>query len=192
MLSVQALLKSNFYELSINQDFSTFDESELQLLEDNVIGEILDKCFEDDNKDFISLFEMFTAPGNEKPIISAVKRLLRFIYAQPFPYKWLEKSAELYNPDIPLADSVWFDYIKNEIEYLSDYALELAKENLALIDFEDEKLNIKFSDVINDDINEIEKIKNYSSDWTDLLGERKPAFKRMPSSSKVVKLSAKK
>ncbi len=91
---------------------------------------------------------MFTSPGNEKPVINAVKRLLRFIYAQPFPYKWLEKSAELYNPDISLAESVWFEYVKNEIDYLSAYALELAKENMSLIDFEDEKINLKFSDVI--------------------------------------------
>lgn len=182
-----SLVKEHFYELSINQDFSTFDESELQLLEDNVIGEILDQCFEESNTDFISLFEMFTSPGNEKPVVSAVKRLLRFIYAQPFPYKWLEKSAELYSPDIPLADSVWFAYIKNEIDYLSSYALELAKENLSLIDFEDEKLNIKFSEVINDDIQEIERIKVNSHRWSDLISERKPAFKRMPSSAKVDK-----
>lgn len=182
-----SLVKEHFYDLSINQDFSIFDESELQLLEDNVISEILDKCFDEGDTDFISLFEMFTAPGNEKPVINAVKRLLRFIYAQPFPYKWLEKSADLYNPDIPLADSVWFEYIRNEIEYLSEYALNLAKENLHLIDFEDEKLNIKFSDVINDDINEIERLIRLSSSWTDLINERKPAFKRMPSSSKADK-----
>ena len=182
-----SLVKEHFYELSINQDFSTFDESELQLLEDNVISETLDKCFEENNADFISLFEMFTSPGNEKPVINAVKRLLRFIYAQPFPYKWLEKSAELYNPDISLAESVWFEYVKNEIDYLSAYALELAKENMSLIDFEDEKINLKFSDVINDDIKEIERIQALSYSWTDLINERKPSFKRMPSSSKVDK-----
>ena len=182
-----SLVKEHFYELSINQDFSTFDESELQLLEDNVISETLDKYFEENNADFISLFEMFTSPGNEKPVINAVKRLLRFIYAQPFPYKWLEKSAELYNPDISLAESVWFEYVKNEIDYLSAYALELAKENMSLIDFEDEKINLKFSDVINDDIKEIERIQALSYSWTDLINERKPSFKRMPSSSKVDK-----
>ena len=182
-----SLVKEHFYDLRVNQDFSTFDESELQLLEDNIIGEILDKSFDEGNAGFISLFEMFTTPGNEKPVINAVKRLLRFIYAQPFPYKWLEQAAELYNPDIPLSDSIWFEYIKNEIKYLSEYALELAKESLTLIDFGDEKLNLKFSDVINDDINEIKRICTLSSVWTDLIKERKPAFKRMPSSSKVDK-----
>lgn len=182
-----SLVKEHFYELSINQDFSTFDESELQLLEDNVISDILDSCFDSEDNEFIALFEMFTTPGNEKPVIAAVKKLLRFIYAQPFPYKWLESSAELYNPNIPLSDSVWFEYIKSEIDYLSAYALELAKENLSLIDFEDEKLNIKFSDVIRDDINEIERMKKLSSNWSDLINERRAQFKRMPSSSKVDK-----
>ncbi len=182
-----SLIKEHFYELSINQDFSTFDESELQLLEDNVISDVLDNCFNSDSRKFISLFEMFTTPGNEKPVIAAVKKLLRFIYAQPFPYKWLESAAELYCPDVALSDSVWFEYVKSEMDYLLSYALVLAKENLSLIDFEDEKLNIKFSDVINDDINEIERIKQLSANWSDLINERRAQFKRMPSSTKVDK-----
>ena len=93
-----SLVKEHFYELSINQDFSTFDESELQLLEDNVISETLDKCFEENNADFISLFEMFTSPGNEKPVINAVKRLLRLYMHSHFRINGLKNPQNFIIP----------------------------------------------------------------------------------------------
>lgn len=183
-----ALVKEHFYDISVSSDFTTLDESELQLLEDNVISEIIDEYFEKDDSDFRKLFEMFTAPGNEKPFISAVKRLLRFIYAQPFPYLWLEDAAGFYNPDISFNKSVWFKYIKDEIDYLTDYALSLANENLSLVDFNDEKLNEKFAFAINSDIGEINRIKNTLGDCRNSLTLLKiPEFVRMPSSSKADK-----
>lgn len=180
------LVKEHFYDLSISQDFSTFDEAELQLLEDSVISDVLDSFFEQGDCDFISLFELFTTPDNEKPIIAVIKKLLRFIYAQPFPYRWLYDAAELYNPNVPFTDSVWYDYIKSEINYLFDYALSLAEENLNIITADDEKLLAKFMDVIHDDITEITRFKNaFDRSWDDALCERPPKFKTSPPTTKL-------
>lgn len=183
-----SIVKEHFYDLSISRDFSTFDESELLLLEDNVISNVIDDFFEKGDNDFISLFEHFTSPGNEKPFITAVKHLLRFIYAQPFPYLWLDKALENYNPEIPFNNSVWFSYIQDEIKYLSSYALELAEMCREYVDFDDEKLNEKFSAMLDDDISEIArfaKLKDYS--WNELINQRPAQFMRMPSSSKADK-----
>lgn len=181
-----SLVKEHFYDLSISQDFSTFDESELQLLEENVISDVLDECFESGDSDFISLFELFTTPGNEKPIISTVRRLLRFIYSQPFPYKWLEESIELHSPDIPFSDSVWYKYIIQEIEYLTDYSLELANSNLKLFESYDCDKKEKFIDVIHDDITEIERFKNAAAkSWNNAVNERAPKFATSPPTTKL-------
>ncbi len=178
------LVKEHFYELSISQDFSIFDESQLELLENSVISDVLDKLFEENDNDFISLFQLFTVPGNEKPFIDAVKRLLRFIYAQPFPYKWLDDCVELYNPDIPFKETVWYDYIINEANYLFDYALSLAKENLEIIECDDEKLLSKFKDVINDDITEITRYqKAVNSSWDNVVNQREVKFKTSPKTT---------
>ena len=184
-----SIVKEHFYDLSISRDFATFDESELQLLEDNVISNVLDSFFEKGDSDFISLFEHFTSPGNEKPFISAVKRLLRFIYAQPFPYLWLEKALENYNPKTAFSDSVWFEYIREEVNYLSSYALELAEMSREFIDFNDEKLNEKFSAMLDDDISEIKRFSNLKDfSWDELVNQRSAQFVRMPSSPRADKL----
>lgn len=181
-----SIVKEHFYDLSINQDFSTFDESELQLLEDNVISEVLDKLFEEGDKDFTDLYELLTTPDNDKYLVSAIKRLLRFIYAQPFPYRWLDEAIEQYNPAIPFEKSVWYEYIRDEINYLFDYALSLAEENLSLPYSDDKKLNDKFIDTINDDITEITRLKNaFDKSWDTAANERPPKLKTSPATTKL-------
>ena len=182
------LVKEHFYDLGINQDFSLLDESELQLLEDTVINEVLDEFFDQGNKDFISLVEAFTTPNNDKPIISAVKKVLRFIYAQPFPYHWLDNAVKKYSPTISFSDSIWYEYIKSQLNYLFDLGIKLVKENISLVDFEDEKLNDKFAAVFEDDLSEFMRFKKaFDISWDNLVNERSAYFMRMPSSSKADK-----
>lgn len=181
-----SLVKEHFYDLSISRDFSTMDESELQLLEENVISDVLDEFFEAGDSDFISLFEMFTVPGNEKPVVSAVRRLLRFIYSQPFPYKWLEDSISLHSPDIPFCDTVWYEYIKEETDCLLSYALELAENNLSLFENIDCDKKDRFTEVINDDITEITRFKNaLNESWNDAVNQRPAKFATSPPVTKL-------
>lgn len=182
------LVKEHFYDLSINQDFSMLDESENGLLEDTVINEVLDDFFEKGEKSFFSLVELFTAPNNDKPVITAVKKILRYIYAQPFPYLWLDSSVSKYSPDIPFDQSVWYGYIKEQLEYLFNLGIELVKENISLVDFEDEKLNDKFLTVFEDDLSEFTRFKNaFDISWNSLVNERRASFMRLPNSSKADK-----
>lgn len=182
------LVKEHFYDLSINQDFTMLDESELQLLEDSVINEVIDEYFEREDKDFLLLAQSFTTPNNDKPLISTIKRILRFIYAQPFPYYWLNNATEKYNPYIPFSDSVWYEYIKSQLDRLFELGIRLVKENISLVDFNDEKLNEKFLTVFEDDLSEFTRFKNaFDNSWDSLVNERSAQFMRMPSSSKADK-----
>lgn len=180
------LVKEHFYDLSISQDFSLFDESELQLLEDTIISEVLDDLFERGDSAFISLFESFTTPSNAKPIVNAVKKILRFIYAQPFPYVWLDRAIDKYNPDVPFSQSIWYSYIQNQLDCLFDLGISLVQENISLIDFEDTKLNEKFLSLFEDDLTEFTRFKNaFENSWDTLVNERECSFSRMPPTSKI-------
>jgi len=183
------LVREHFYDLEISQDFSIFDESELLLLEDTVINQVLDEKFEESSTEFISLIESFTTPNNDKPVISAIKKVLRFIYAQPFPYHWLGRVIEEYNPESEFSDTIWYNYIETQLDKLFSLGISLVEENIRLIDFEDEKLNDKFLSVFEDDLSEFKRFKNaFEKSWNNAVEQRAPAFMRMPSSSKINKL----
>lgn len=184
------LVRENFYDLSISQDFTNMDESELSLLEDSVIDEVLNEYFEKDDKDFISLVELFTTPNSDSALVNAIKRILRYIYAQPFPYRWMNEMTELYSPDIPLCESVWYDYIKKEIAYQLDYSHKLVQVNYFLVKehltFYDKKIYDKFEALLYSDVNEVERFQNALNDsWQSLISQPKADFARMPSTAKI-------
>jgi len=175
------LVKENFFTLSINQDFTTLEDSEAQLLEDNVINDVLDDFFKIKDKDFISLVETFTTPSYDKGLSDAVKKILRFIYAQPFPYYWLKNMIELYNPSTPFFDTVWYEYIKNKIDYLFTFSEKLIKENISMISKQEDKSAVKLLERFEGDYSAYSKLKKtYDASWNSFVNSPKAVFERMP------------
>lgn len=181
------LVRENFFELGINQDFTNLDENEASLLEDEIISNLTDELFENNDEEFIKLVEQFNTPGNEKPFINAVKKVRRFIYAQPFPYSWAYKMSELYNSNTAFENSKWFEYIKNEADYLISIAKKCVNNNLALLNqIDDSKLNEKFENLFLNDKSLIDIVSDLlNTSWDDLVKLGVPSFARLVSTAKL-------
>lgn len=181
------LVRENFFELGINQDFSNLDESESSLLEDGIISELIDEYFEKDDEVFVKLTQQFNKPGNEKPLINAIKRVRRFIYAQPFPFVWADKMLELYNCEIPFESSAWYKYVKNEADYLISLANDCCQSNLSLInEIDDEKSRQKFEDTFLSDKSIIKNVSNViGTSWDGAATLSKPNFATSPRTTKL-------
>lgn len=181
------LVRENFFELGINQDFTNLDENEASLLEDEIISNLTDELFENNDEEFIKLVEQFNTPGNEKPFINAVKKVRRFIYAQPFPYSWAYKMSELYNSNTAFEKSKWFEYIKGEADYLISIAKKCVNNNLALLNqIDDSKLNEKFENLFLNDKSLIDNVSDLlNTSWDDLVKLGVPSFARLVSTAKL-------
>ena len=181
------LVRENFFELGINQDFTNLDENEASLLEDEIISNLTDELFENNDEEFIKLVEQFNTPGNEKPFINAVKKVRRFIYAQPFPYSWANKMSELYNSNTAFENSKWFEYIKYEADYLITIAKKCVNNNLALLNqIDDSKLNEKFENLFLNDKSLIDNVSDLlNTSWDDLVKFGVPSFARLVSTAKL-------
>lgn len=181
------LVRENFFELGINQDFTNLDENEASLLEDEIISNLTDELFEKNDEKFIKLVEQFNTPGNEKPFINAVKKVRRFIYAQPFPYSWAYKMSELYNSNTAFENSKWFEYIKGEADYLISIAKKCVNNNLALLNqIDDSKLNEKFENLFSNDKSLIDNVSDLlNTSWDDLVKLGVPSFARLVSTAKL-------
>lgn len=181
------LVRENFFELGINQDFTNLDENEASLLEDEIISNLTDELFENNDEEFIKLVEQFNTPGNEKPFINAVKKVRRFIYAQPFPYSWAYKMSELYNSNTAFENSKWFEYIKDEADYFISIAKKCVNNNLALLNqIDDSKLNEKFENLFLNDKSLIDNVSDLlNTSWDDLVKLGVPSFARLVSTAKL-------
>lgn len=181
------LVRENFFELGINQDFTNLDENEASLLEDEIISNLTDELFENNDEEFIKLVEQFNTPGNEKPFINAVKKVRRFIYAQPFPYSWAYKMSELYNSNTAFENSKWFEYIKGEADYLISIAKKCVSNNISLLNqIDDSKLNEKFENLFLNDKSLIDNVSDLlNTSWDDLVKLGVPSFARLVSTAKL-------
>lgn len=184
------LVREYFYELDISQNFTTLEESEHEILENAIISDTINDFFKSGDKEYLRLIETFTTPSSDKSFIEAIKKILRFIYALPFPDKWLDKSVEKYNPDTPFTETVWYKYALSEVKKLIDYGLSLVKDNIALVERicpEDDKVTDKFAAVVNNDLSVYQKyLKAFYSSWDSLIGLT-ASFDRVPYSKKVDK-----
>lgn len=187
------LIKEYFYELNINQDITVMDESELAILQDNIILEVIDEMFESGDDAFKELLDSYTSPGNDKLIIGIVKRILRYIYAQPFPFVWLKNAVESANPETKLENSIWYDYIKDEINYLLTNALKYVNKNIDIANVYDDEFP-QFKELFNSDKEIINKLSlALNNDWDEfikLADDSDISFDKLPRTSKLDLLDA--
>lgn len=145
------LVKENFFKLGLSQDFTVLDEAELNMLEENAINTALDSFYEEGAPEFLKLTELLSSPKDDRALISNVKKIRNYIYAQPFPHKWLRDMAELYDPAVPLKESVWYPHLIDEIKYALEFGKTLIAECMDLLD-EGDELFEKYSNNLNDDL----------------------------------------
>ncbi len=104
------LVKENFFNLGMNQDFSILDQAELNILSDIALDAVLDRFYAENSSAFLQLTDLLSQPKDDKAFVSSIKKIHNYIYAQPFPIKWLSDMAELYNPNVSHKNSVWYQY----------------------------------------------------------------------------------
>ncbi len=178
------LVKDNFFKLGINQDFTLIDESEASIIADNSLNKVLDDFFDKKDDDFLSLVELLSSPKDDKALMSSIKKLHNYIYAQPFPIKWLDEMVELYNPAVELKDSVWYEYLINKLKDGLLCGKNLIESCFDLLDPSDELFE-GYTDTLNDDLRVYDNlISSLNSNWDDIIKAfgnasfRRIAFKR--------------
>ena len=157
------------------------------MLEDNIINEIIDEHFEENDDLLIKVMEHFNKPDSEKPFIDVIKKVRHFIYAQPFPYTWAYKMAELYSPKVEFESSVWYKYVIDEADYLISLAKTSLLTNLNLLNqIDDEKLNASFESTFQSDAARIsgydEKIH---TSWDEAADFGPLKFSNLPRTTKL-------
>ena len=163
------LVKENFFKLGLSQDFTVLDEAELNMLEENAINTVLDSFYEESAPEFLRLTELLSSPKDDRALISNIKKIRNYIYAQPFPHKWLRDMAELYDPAIPLEESVWYPQLIDEIKYALEFGKRLIAECMALLDAGDELFE-KYSNNLSDDLRIYDTLLNsIDGGWDSLV-----------------------
>ena len=129
------IIRNNFNEIGLDPGFRVADESEIKLLERDVMDKLLEDEHAKADENFIKFVESYSTGASEKRIEAAILRLYHFSISYPFPEEWLEKRYEDYKiDDISLLyQKKWFsealdymDTVLAECENRLNKCLEIA------------------------------------------------------------------
>ena len=162
------VVRNNFYELdNLSPNFRIADTTEIELLKQEVIEEIFEKKYEEDDEDFTKLINTYTSYRDDTPLKDLILKIYTYIQSNPFPEKWLDEKIEMFNIKEKLEEdcavTTWGKELLQEVEEElidSITSLENIERKLALNpDLE------KFWQTIRNDIDMLQGLKNNLNSW---------------------------
>ena len=182
------VIKNNFYQTNISPNFRLASTPEIELLKTEVLEDLFDKLYEEQDKEFINIINIYGGYRDDQNLKEAILKIYKFIQSTPFPEEWLKNQTEKFN----LADSIENDFSKTVWGQILINALKdeirasISKLKSIKTKLQIDNQFIKFYSCILDDISVLEEllIKNT---WDDLYEQMiKLKFKTWPTDKKVV------
>ncbi|MCI8444340.1 MAG: UvrD-helicase domain-containing protein [Clostridia bacterium] len=162
------IVRNNFYELDgLSPNFRIADTTEIELLKQEVMEDIFEKKYEEENEDFIKLINTYTSYRDDTPLKDLILKMDSYTQSNPFPEKWLTEKIEMFRLADKLeedfATTIWGKELLQEIEDTlidSITSLENASRQLSCEpDLE------KFWQTIRNDIELLQGLKNNLDSW---------------------------
>ena len=84
-----------------------------------VLEDIFEKKYEEDNDEFIKLIHTYTSYRDDTPLKELVLKINNYIQSNPFPEKWLTDKIEMFNLkdrlDEDFANTIWGKELLKEV-----------------------------------------------------------------------------
>ncbi|VYU59924.1 helicase-exonuclease AddAB subunit AddA [Clostridium paraputrificum] len=135
------VIKNNFHIIDLDPAFRILDETEGMLLRSEVLEELFEDKYENDDKEFLDLVEAYSDSKSDDKLKDIVLDLYKFSMSGPWPQRWLRDKSEEFNISTieELDKSSWMKvFIENLVIELQglismeEKALELCGETSGL------------------------------------------------------------
>ena len=165
------VVRNNFFELdNISPNFRIADTTEIELLKQEVVEDIFEEKYENQDENFSKLINTYTSYRDDAPLKELVLKIYSYIQSSPFPEEWLNEKVEMFNLKDRLNEDFsktpWGNILLKEIEeeIIDDIkALEDIKKELDL----DSELE-NFSQVIRSDLDFLKILQENINNWDEL------------------------
>ena len=160
------VIHNHFYEIDLPSNFKIADTAEIDLLKQEVLDDLFEQKYTENDKNFIELLENYTNYRGDETLQELVLKIYKFIQSSPFPIKWLQEKLELLKiEDKDISQTIWGDLIIQTVEediQESIMQLEAVKSKIALY-----PEMTKFYQTISEDIINLQDLQKYNS-WDEL------------------------
>lgn len=161
------VIKNHFYEIDISPNFRIADQSEIDLLKEDILDDIFEQKYESNDKEFLNLINTYTNYRDDNTLKEIILSIYRYIMSNPFPNEWLEENVEKLNfednLDIDFSKTIWGKILLKEFgDEVYSYILQLqnVKENL------DKYIELNaYSQTILSDIEKLKELNSNLDNW---------------------------
>ena len=101
------IVKENFSTLGISPDVRPMSEQEQRELSAAALSEALESAYAEGDSVFFELSETLGGGRSDFGLEEAVLKLYEFIRSLPYYKDWLSEKAAMYDPEIPVEETVW-------------------------------------------------------------------------------------
>ena len=132
------VIRKYYYKLDIDPGFRIADETEGELLRDEVLEELFEEYYSTEtNEVFFDLVDRYTNDRSDTDLQDMIRKLYEFSRAHPKPDDWLDQMVKIYDVDeeTTIDDTSFFPYLMADITLTLDgaksgllQALEITKQ----------------------------------------------------------------
>ena len=162
------IVRNNFFELdNLSPNFRIADTTEIDLLKQEVIEDLFEKKYEEEDEDFSKLIHTYTSYKDDTPLKDLILKIYNYIQSNPFPEKWLDEKIEMFNIGNDLendfGNTPWGSILLKEIDEELIDSISFLESAARLLDNNSDLE--KFFKIIRNDIEILDTLKNNLDNW---------------------------
>ena len=149
------VVKNNFFEIGISPNLKIAENTEIEILKQEILEELFDTKYEEQDKDFLKIVNMYTSYKGDDILKDVILEIFRFIQSTPYPEQWIEEKLEMFkNIDESFENTPWGKIIFSKIKEDLEEGILRLNEELEQIKFEEDV--DRYVALLSDDIRKIE------------------------------------
>ncbi len=91
-----SVIREHFHVIDLDPGFRIAEEGELKLLQQDVLEEVLESCYEEADEEFLKLVEKLGSGRTDKRLETFILQLYEYSRSYPQPEKWMQQCVDNY------------------------------------------------------------------------------------------------
>ena len=122
------VIRNYFHRIELDPSFKLAEESEITLLQSDVMTEVLERWYEEGSEDFHEFIESYSHSKSDQPIEDLVLQLFRFSMSNPWPKEWIKHIQGSFELST-LEELENTDWMRELLQYVKVVLGDLLKKN---------------------------------------------------------------
>ena len=131
------VIKNYFYTIDLDPSFRIADDTECTLMKNEIIEELFEELYENDDDNFKTLVESYSGSRDDEKLKDMILRLYSFSMSGPWPERWLNEKTEEFNISTvtELDKTEWINVLRSNLGVelngfinMMSKAIEIIKE----------------------------------------------------------------